>query len=261
MGRANRRHTSDRVKKVRVGRSPPPCKRHTTARTGTISWGFADRQRPSEAYNLRHDRQNEATRRLEVPLPSSDDVTALLRAWSEGDERAFDALVPLVYGELRRLARLYMMRERHGLTLQPTALVNEAYLRLVDIQRVTWQDRAHFLAVSARVMRRVLVDMARTRASLKRAGGIQRVSFDENLIAANEWSVNLVALDDALGALAEKDVRKSQVIELRFFGGLNVEETAEALHVSSRTVMRDWSLARAWLSRELGRGKDQGNAD
>jgi RNA polymerase sigma factor (TIGR02999 family) len=188
---------------------------------------------------------------VEVPLAPSAEVTALLRAWSEGDERAFDALVPLVYGELRRLARLYMRRERHGLTLQPTALVNEAYLRLVDIQRVSWQDRAHFFAVSARVMRRVLVDMARTRGSLKRAGGVQRVSFDENQFAASEWSVNLVALDEALGALAEKDVRKSQVIELRFFGGLNVEETAEALHVSPRTVMRDWSLARAWLSREI----------
>jgi RNA polymerase sigma-70 factor (ECF subfamily) len=192
---------------------------------------------------------------LEVPLPSPHQVTGLLRAWGDGDESAFDALMPLVYGELRRLARLYIRRERHGLTLQPTALVNEAYLRLVDIQRVSWQDRAHFFAVSARVMRRVLVDMARTRASLKRAGGVQRVSFDENLIAANEWSVNLVALDDALGALAERDVRKSQVIELRFFGGLNVEETAEALHVSPRTVMRDWRLARAWLSREIGKGR------
>jgi RNA polymerase sigma-70 factor (ECF subfamily) len=159
--------------------------------------------------------------------------------------------MPLVYGELRRLARQYMRRERHGVTLQPTALVNEAYLRLVDIQRVSWHDRAHFFAVSARVMRRVLVDMARTRGSLKRAGGVQRVTFDEGMIAANEWSVNLVALDDALGALAERDVRKSQVIELRFFGGLNVEETAEALHVSPRTVMRDWRLARAWLSREM----------
>jgi len=184
-------------------------------------------------------------------------VTALLRAWSDGDESAFDALVPLVYGELRRLARVYMRRERHGLTLQPTALVNEAYLRLVDIQRVSWQDRAHFFAVSASIMRRVLVDMARTRASLKRAGGIQRVLFDENLTAANEWSVNLVALDDALGALAEKDVRKSQVIELRFFGGLSVEETAEALHVSPRTVMRDWRLARAWLSREMTRDRSR----
>jgi RNA polymerase sigma-70 factor, ECF subfamily len=148
-----------------------------------------------------------------------------------------------------------MSRERRCLTLQPTALVNEAYLRLVDIQRVRWQDRAHFFAVSARVMRRVLVDMARTHASLKRAGGVQPVSFDESLIPTNEWSVNLVALDDALAALAEKDARKSQVIELRFFGGLTVEETAEALHTSPRTVMRDWRLARAWLSRELTRDR------
>jgi RNA polymerase sigma factor (TIGR02999 family) len=184
-------------------------------------------------------------------LPPPDQVTGLLRAWTDGDEGALAALMPIVYSELRRLARLYMSRERHGLTLQPTALVNEAYLRLVDIRRVRWQDRAHFFAVSARVMRRVLVDLARTRASLKRAGGVQRVSFDENLIAAHEWSVSLVALDDALSVLAEKDARKSQVVELRFFGGLNVDETAEALHVSPRTVMRDWRLARAWLSREI----------
>ncbi len=184
-------------------------------------------------------------------MPPPDQVTGLLRAWTDGDEGALAALMPIVYSELRRLARLYMSRERHGLTLQPTALVNEAYLRLVDIRRVRWQDRAHFFAVSARVMRRVLVDLARTRASLKRAGGVQRVSFDENLIAAHEWSVSLVALDDALSVLAEKDARKSQVVELRFFGGLNVDETAEALNISSRTVMRDWRLARAWLSREI----------
>ena len=183
-------------------------------------------------------------------MPPTHQVTALLRAWSDGDEAAINALMPLVYGELRRLARLYMSRERHALTLQPTALVNEAYLRLVDIQRVRWRDRAHFLAVSARVMRRVLVDVARARASLKRAGGIQRVSFDEALVPA-AWSTDLLALDDALNTLAERDARKGQVIELRFFGGLTVEETAEALHVAPRTVMRDWRLARAWLSREL----------
>jgi RNA polymerase sigma-70 factor, ECF subfamily len=186
-------------------------------------------------------------------VPSPNHLTALLRAWSDGDETAFAALVPLVYGELHRLARLYMSRERNGLTLQPTALVNEAYVRLVDAQSVRWQDRAHFLAVAARVMRQILVDMARARASVKRAGRAQRVPFDESLVAVSEWSASLVALDDALSALAEKDARKSHVIELRFFGGLSVEETAEALHVSTRTVLRDWRLARAWLSRELTR--------
>jgi RNA polymerase sigma factor (TIGR02999 family) len=178
-------------------------------------------------------------------------VTALLRAWSDGDEGAADALMPLVYGELRRLARFYMSGERRGLTLQPTALVHEAYMRMVDIRRVRWQDRAHFLAVAAHVMRRVLIDLARTRASAKRAGGVQRVAFDERLIA-DKWSVSLLALNDALDALALHDARKSQVVELKFFGGLDVEETAEALHISPRTAMRDWRLARAWLVRELG---------
>jgi RNA polymerase sigma-70 factor, ECF subfamily len=187
-------------------------------------------------------------------LAATQEVTALLRAWSKGDEDARDALVPMVYAELHRLARLYMSRERPGQTLQPTALVHEAYLRLVDIRRVRWQDRAHFFAVSARVMRRVLVDIARSRRSLKRAGGLRRVPFDEQ-VTANEWSVSLVALDDALQALAVHDQRKSQVLELRFFGGLDVEETAEALHVSPRTVMRDWNHARAWLSREMTRNQ------
>lgn len=186
-------------------------------------------------------------------MPPLDQVTALLKAWSDGDEAALDSLVPLVYDELRRLARLYMSRERRGLTIQPTALVNEAYLRLVDVQRVRWHDRAHFFAVSARLMRRVLVDMARARASLKRAGGVKKVSFDEGLVAADGWGASLVALDDALSALAEKDARKSQIVELRFFGGLDVEETADALRVSARTVKRDWQLARAWLSREMTR--------
>jgi RNA polymerase sigma factor (TIGR02999 family) len=181
-------------------------------------------------------------------------VTVLLRAWSEGDEGAFDALVPLVYDELRRLARIFMSRERHGLTLQPTALVNEAYLRLVNIRRVRWQDRAHFLALSARVMRRVLVDLARSRASLKRGVDVRHLTVDDG-IATTVWNVNLLRLDDALGALAERDPRKSQVVELRFFGGLDMDEIAEALHVSPRTVKRDWQLARAWLSQELSRDK------
>ena len=184
---------------------------------------------------------------------STHDVTALLQAWNGGDQGALDALMPRVYRELRRLARGYMRHERPDQTLQPTALVNEAYLRLVDIQRVRGQDRAHFFAISARLMRRVLVDMARSRAALKRAGGVERISFDEELIPGLQSAAALVALDDALEALAKLDERKSQVIELRFFGGLDVQETAEALHVSPRTVMREWRLARAWLSRELAR--------
>jgi RNA polymerase sigma factor (TIGR02999 family) len=148
-------------------------------------------------------------------LPPTQEVTALLRAWSEGDEEARDALVPMVYAELHRLARLYMSRERPGQTLQPTALVHEAYLRLVDIRRVRWEDRAHFFAVSARVMRRVLVDIARSRRSLKRAGGLRKISFDEQMVTANEWSASLLALDDALRELAQHDLRKSQVVELR----------------------------------------------
>jgi len=190
-------------------------------------------------------------------VPSTEQVTALLRAWNDGDEDARDALVPMVYAELHRLARLYMSRERQGQTLQPTALVHEAYLRLIDIRRVRWQDRAHFFAVSARVMRRVLVDIARSRASLKRAGGLQRVSFDEERVAASEWSVDLMALEDALQALAAQDERKGRVVELRFFGGLDVQETAEALHLSPRTVMRDWTLARAWLTREMTKDKSR----
>jgi len=185
-------------------------------------------------------------------VAAATQTTALLRAWSDGDESAFRALVPLVYDELRRLARRYMSRESHGVTLQPTALVNEAYFRLVDIKQVRWKDRAHFLAVSANVMRRVLIDFARTRAAAKRAGGVQRVPFDERLIAS-EWSVSLIALNDALEALAEQDARKSQVVELRFFGGLDVEEIAEALEVSTKTVKRDWRLARAWLTREMSK--------
>ena len=188
-------------------------------------------------------------------FPPAGQVTALLLAWHDGDGGALDALIPIVHSELRRLARYYMRRERPGQTLQPTALVNEAYLRLVGVQRVRWQSRAHFLAVAARLMRRVLVDVARSRDSLKRGGGARTVTFDERFVLSHEWSVNLRALDEALALLAAKDERKSQVVELRFFGGLSVEDTAEALHTSTRTVMRDWRLARAWLSRELARGQ------
>jgi RNA polymerase sigma-70 factor, ECF subfamily len=181
-------------------------------------------------------------------------VTELLVAWGAGDESALDALAPLVYDELRRLARRSMGGERVGHTLQATALVNEAYLKLVDIHQVKWQNRAHFFAISARLMRRILVDFARSKHSQKRGAGGQKVSLDEALLVVDRGQ-NLVAVDDALRALANVDERKSQVVEMRFFGGLSVEETAEALHVSPETVMRDWKVAKAWLSRELARGQ------
>jgi RNA polymerase sigma factor (TIGR02999 family) len=183
--------------------------------------------------------------------PPSQTVTQLLVAWSQGEQAALEKLVPLVYAELRRVAHRYMGRERPGHTLQTTALVNEAYLRLIDSSEVRWQDRAHFFAVSAQLMRRILVDFARSRRYLKRGGGAQKISFDEALIASPERGRDLVALDDAMLALASTDARKSQVVELRFFGGLSVKETAEVLKVSPDTVLRDWSLAKAWLSREM----------
>ena len=181
-------------------------------------------------------------------------VTDLLVAWSGGDEQALEKLMPLVHGELRRLARRQMAGERQGHTLQTTALINEAYLRLIDLTRVRWQDRAHFLAISARLMRRILVDHARTRQYAKRGGGAAKVSLDEALVVTSDPRPDLVALDDALQALAAVDSRKSQVVEMRFFGGLSVEETAGALGVSPQTVMRDWRLAKVWLLRELGKG-------
>jgi RNA polymerase sigma-70 factor (ECF subfamily) len=186
-----------------------------------------------------------------VVTPSPGAVTVLLRAWSDGDEMALERLVPLVEAELRRLARAYMSRERRGHTLQITALLNEAYLRLTNAQRLRWQDRAHFLGISARLMRRVLVDHARARGYRKRGGGAQRVTLTEALIVSPEPALDLVALDRALEALAAADARKSRVIELRFFGGLSVEETAEVLHVSPDTIKRDWRLAKLWLLREL----------
>ena len=175
-------------------------------------------------------------------------------AWRKGDEAALDALVPLVYAELRRIAKRCIAGERVGQTLQATALVNEAYLRLVDVRQVNWQNRAHFFAMSARLMRRILVDVARSKRYQKRGGGAIKVTLDDELVAAAERSHDLVALDDALGALAAVDERKAQVIELRFFGGLSVEETATVLNVSVDTVMRDWKLAKVWLLRELRRG-------
>jgi RNA polymerase sigma factor (TIGR02999 family) len=178
-------------------------------------------------------------------------VTDLLRAWADGDDGALERLAPLVEAELRRLARGYMRRERRGHTLQTTALVNEAFLRLTGARGVRWQDRAHFLGISARLMRRVLVDHARSRGYRKRGGGAQRVSLDEGVRPVAEPALDLLALDRALDALAAVDPRKCRVVELRYFGGLSVEETAEVLAVSPDTVKRDWRLAKLWLLREL----------
>lgn len=186
--------------------------------------------------------------------PPAAQVTQLLLAWGSGDSSALDALTPLVYGELKRLARGYMSGEREGHTLQATALVNEAYLKLVEVKRVQWQDRTHFFAVSGRLMRRILVDFARARHSRKRAAAGPQVSLDEALTVAASGP-DLIALDDALEALAAVDPRKSRVVEMRFFGGLSVEETAEALSISSDTVTRDWKVAKAWLLSELALGR------
>ncbi len=191
-----------------------------------------------------------------MATPSTGAVTALLRAWGDGDDGALEQLTPLVEAELRRLARGYMNRERRGHTLQATALVNEAFLKLTDARRIRWQDRAHFLGISARLMRRVLVDHARRRGYRKRGGDAQRVTLHDELVTSPDPTVDVVALDRALEALAKIDERKSRMIELRFFGGLSVEETAEVLHVSSDTVKRDWRLAKLWLLRELeGEGR------
>jgi RNA polymerase sigma factor (TIGR02999 family) len=190
--------------------------------------------------------------------PSPQDVTQLLLAWGQGQEAALEKLTPLVSQELRRLAHHYMSRERPGHTLQTTALVNEAYLRLIDSKNVRWQNRAQFFGICAQLMRRILVDFARSRRSLKREGQAHPVSLDEALNVGQEPEANLVALDDALHALAASSPRKAQVVELRFFGGLSVEETAEVLKVSTDTVLRDWKLAKAWLLRELsGEARDE----
>lgn len=185
------------------------------------------------------------------PSAASRDVTRLLRAWSEGDETALELLVPQIEGELRRLARAYMARERKGHTLQATALVNEVFLRFPVAGRLRWQDRAHFIGVAARLMRRVLIDHARVRGRRKRGGGAQWITLDEKALTVREPSIDVVAVDRALEAFARVDPRKSQVVELRFFGGLSLEEIADVLHVSVETVKRDWRLARLWLSRAL----------
>jgi RNA polymerase sigma-70 factor (ECF subfamily) len=182
-----------------------------------------------------------------------DDASTLLRAWSDGDQSALEKLTPIVYRELHGLAGRYMKRERSGHSLQTTALVNEAWMRLVDYKRMQWQNRAHFFAVSAQLMRRILVEHAR-RHNLKRGGGVRHVPLEETAVVGTGGSTDFVALDDAINALARLDARKAQVVEMRFFGGLSVEETAEVLKVSPVTVMRDWSTAKAWLYRELTGG-------
>ncbi|MGA2859143.1 MAG: sigma-70 family RNA polymerase sigma factor [Candidatus Sulfotelmatobacter sp.] len=186
------------------------------------------------------------------------DVTRLLRAWSEGDEEALHKLTPLVYQQLHSAARRYMAHERPGHTLQTTALIHETYLRLVDVRKVKWQSRAHFLAICARLMRRILIDFARSRASQKRRGDAPHLDLDEALLLSAEPDFDLVALDEALKRLAQVDERQSKVVELRFFGGLDVKETAEVLKVSADTVMRDWKLAKVWLFRELRGGARDG---
>ena len=191
---------------------------------------------------------------MRIPGPLRD-VTGLLLAWRGGDEEALSRLIPVIERELHRIAQLCMAGERVGHSLQATALVNEAYIRLIDVRQMDWQNRAHFLAMAARLMRRILVDSARAKRYQKRGGGDVRITFDEGLAVAGNTSPDLVALDDALCALAKRDERRSQIIELRFFGGLTVEETAVVLKVAPDTVMRDSRLAKAWLARELSGGR------
>jgi RNA polymerase sigma-70 factor, ECF subfamily len=185
--------------------------------------------------------------------PSNPDITQLLRDWSNGDRDAPAELMPLVYRELRRLADSYMSHERDGHTLQPTALVNEAFLRLIDQTRVNWQNRAHFFGIAAQLMRRILLDYARAHKTEKRGGVVKRLSLDEVAILPAQRAADLIALDEALQELARFDERKSQIVELRFFGGLGVDETAEVLGIHRATVLRDWAVAKAWLHRELSK--------
>ena len=187
---------------------------------------------------------------------SSQDVSRLLAEYREGDAGALDRMIPLVYAELRRIAARALLAERREHTLQPTALVNEVYVRLVERPNASWQDRAHFLACAARVMRQILVDHARAHRADKRGGGLLRVTLGEETLAAEGPEVDFLALDAALDRLARQDEQKSRIVELRYFGGLSNEETAEALGVSPRTVKRGWALARAWLRRELGREEE-----
>jgi len=185
------------------------------------------------------------------PSSSPHEITRLLAEWSDGNQTALDKLYPLVYDELHKMARRYMKREREGHTLQTTALINEAYVRLVDQKHIHWQNRAHFFAISAQIMRRILIDHARRHDYAKRGGGAQQVSLDEVAMVAVERASSLLLLDEALNRLAEMDARRSQVVELRYFGGLNNEEIAGVLKISENTVTRDWNMARAWLYQEL----------
>ncbi|MCA1617141.1 MAG: sigma-70 family RNA polymerase sigma factor [Acidobacteria bacterium] len=189
--------------------------------------------------------------------PSSQNVTALLHEWGRGDRGALDRLMPVIYEELRHQAARYLRQERPGHTLQTTALIHEAYLRLVDQKNVQWQNRAHFFAIAAQLMRRILVDHARQRQAAKRGGAALRLTLDEAMALSEEPDVNLVVLDEALNRLAVIDPQQSRVVELRFFSGLSVEETAEALRISPRTVKRDWNVAKAWLRREITTGEAQ----
>jgi RNA polymerase sigma factor (TIGR02999 family) len=209
--------------------------------------------RPS-AMKVSHRRDPPALKCGMVASPPTP--TQLLLAWQQGEASAMDRLLPLVEGELRRLARRYMAGERPGHTLQPTALVNEAYLRLIEIKQVRWQNRAHFVAMAARTMRRILVDYARAHDNKKRGGGAQKVTLTDAAIGSSPLDDDLVALDEALTKLAVEHGRKAQVVELKFFGGLDLDETAEALHVSRDTVKRDWRFAKAWLRRALSEGND-----
>src|SRR5438105_7565236 len=189
--------------------------------------------------------------RVDLMKSSSHEVTQLLTDWGNGNQAAADKLMPLVYEELRRLAHQYMNKERPGHTLQTSALVNEAYLRLIDQKQVHWQSRAYFFGIASQLMRRILVDYARSRRYQKRGGEAQQVELNEAMIVSRERAADVIALDDALKSLAEFDARKSQIVELRFFGGLSIEETAQALAISPGTVMRDWTLAKAWLRKEI----------
>jgi RNA polymerase sigma factor (TIGR02999 family) len=213
--------------------SPPPVQAEVKAITG-------------------HGRGN-VFREAQTAVVESAEVTGLLKAWSTGDQAALERLASVVYEELRRIARRYMKNERRGNTLQTTALVNEVYLRLVDVKNVDWQHRAQFFAVSAQMMRRILVDAARARGSRKRGGGVVKMNVDETAIVSPGPDASIVALDGALEALSQVAPRQARVVELRFFGGLSEEEIAEVLKISERTVRRDWDFAKSWLIRELNR--------
>ena len=186
--------------------------------------------------------------------PAPEELSQLLRDWSNGDHAALDKVMPVVYQELRRLARHYMRRERADHTLQTTALVNEAYLRLADYKKMRWQSRTHFFAVSAQVMRRILVEHARSRNFAKRGGGVQKVELDETAFVSAGRSAEVIAVDEALSELESWDARKGRIVELRFFGGLSIEETAEVLKVSPTTVQREWRSAKAWLYKAISEG-------